>query len=232
MQKRHNAYADAIKSAQDELAVKYQPALRAMAFRLKERLPSSIDVNDLISVGTEELIKLARKYDDSLNDNFWGYARKRVNGAMLDYLRSLDPLSRNDRKIVKDIETLVNNYISEYDEEPSDEYLAKELNIDIEKIREAKLASSISYLMPIDEQVELATNEENSLDRLTKEDLINKITDILQTFNEREQLIIQLYFYEELSFKEISEILKISESRVCQLQTRVIEALRKGLMNG
>lgn len=231
MQRRLNAYASAIKNAQDELAIKYQPALRAMAFRLKERLPASIDVNDLISVGTEELIKLARRYDDLQNDNFWGYARKRVYGSMLDFLRSLDTLSRNNRKIVKDVEKLINDYINDNDEEPSDEYLANELGIDVEKIKEARIANSISYVIPLDEQLEVLSNEDTN-ERLDRENLIEQISEILETLSEREQLIIQLYFYEELSLKEISEILQVSESRVCQLQTRVINTLRKRLMNG
>ncbi|EAI2957687.1 RNA polymerase sigma factor FliA, partial [Campylobacter jejuni] len=66
------AYAQMLKKEQDELVLSYMPALRAMAFRLKERLPSSIDVNDLISIGVEEMIKLSRRYDKEQNDNFWG----------------------------------------------------------------------------------------------------------------------------------------------------------------
>ena len=68
-QKQLNAYKSTIKKEQDEIVLKYMPALRAMAFRLKERLPSSIDVNDLISVGVEEMIKLSRKYDKEQNDS-------------------------------------------------------------------------------------------------------------------------------------------------------------------
>jgi len=74
------------------------------AYRLKERLPSSVDFSDLSAIGTEVLIKLARRYDEVLNDSFWGYAKKRVYGSMLDYLRSLDILSRASRKLVKSIE--------------------------------------------------------------------------------------------------------------------------------
>lgn len=232
MQKQlKNAYASAIKNAQDELAVQYIPAVRAMGYRLYDRLPKSIEVNDLISVGMEELIKLARRYDETQNDNFWGYAKKRVHGAMLDYLRSLDTISRENRKIVRDVENIINKYMSENDEEPSDEYLAKELNIDVEKIKEARIAQAVSYVMPLSDQVEIVSSE-NILDELTKEDLIEKITDILSTLDEREQLIIQLYFFEELRLSEISEILNIGESRICQIQNKVINLIRQRLING
>jgi len=105
-----NLYAQDIKHKEDELAIQYLPAVKAMAFRLKERLLSSIDFLDLSAIGTEELIKLERRYDESLNDSFWGYAKKRVYGAMLDYLRSLDILSRASRKLVKAIDYAVEEY--------------------------------------------------------------------------------------------------------------------------
>ena len=66
-----NSYTQDIKHKEDELAIQYLPAVKAMAFRLKERLPSSIDFLDLAAIGTEELIKLARRYDEKLNDSFW-----------------------------------------------------------------------------------------------------------------------------------------------------------------
>ncbi|EAH7652024.1 sigma-70 family RNA polymerase sigma factor, partial [Campylobacter jejuni] len=149
------AYAQMLKKEQDELVLSYMPALRAMAFRLKERLPSSIDVNDLISIGVEEMIKLSRRYDKEQNDNFWGFARKRVNGSMLDYLRSLDVMSRNNRKIIKDIDAIMDEYFLEHECEPDDEYLAKKLDLDVEKIKEVRAAHAISYTLPIDEQIEL-----------------------------------------------------------------------------
>lgn len=226
-----NAYAEAIKKEQDELVLTYMPALRALAFRLKERLPSNIDVNDLISVGVEEMIKLSRKYDKEQNDSFWGYARKRVNGSMLDYLRSLDVLSRGNRKLVKDIDNLIDEYYREYECEPSDEYLANALNLDIEKIREAKIAHELSYVLPLEDQLE-CYSEDSTLDKIEKEFFLQKVNEILDTLKERDQLILQLYYYEELSLKEISEILDISESRISQIHRRLIKKLREGIISG
>lgn len=101
------------------------PALKAMAYRLRSRLPSSVEVNDLISIGTEAMVKLSHSYDKTQNDNFWGYVKQRVYGSMLDYLRSLDTISRNSRKLVKDIDHLIDEYYNKHQCEPSDEYLAK-----------------------------------------------------------------------------------------------------------
>ncbi|OUT06819.1 RNA polymerase sigma factor FliA [Campylobacter concisus] len=227
-QKQLNAYKSTIKKEQDEIVLKYMPALRAMAFRLKERLPSSIDVNDLISVGVEEMIKLSRKYDKEQNDSFWGYGKKRIYGSMLDYLRALDVVSRSDRKLVKSINIEIDNYFNTHEEEPSDEYLAEKLNEDIEKIREARGVSGIITILPIDEQMELIgqSDVEKSVE---KEDLILKIESALKDFDERDQMIVQLYYYEELNLKEISEIMNISESRISQIHKRLLDRIRRSL---
>ena len=227
-QKQLNAYKNTIKKEQDEIVLKYMPALRAMAFRLKERLPSSIDTNDLISIGVEEMIKLSRKYDKEQNDSFWGYGKKRIYGSMLDYLRTLDVVSRSDRKLVKSINSEIDNYFNEFEEEPSDENLAEKLNEDIEKIREARGVSGIIAILPIDEQMELIgqSDVEKSIER---EDLILKIEEALKDFDERDQMLVQLYYYEELNLKEISQIIYISVIIMSQIHKSVLDRIWRSL---
>ncbi|WP_104695055.1 RNA polymerase sigma factor FliA [Helicobacter salomonis] len=225
---KKSSYDAQIQSSQDALAIQYLPAVRAMAFRLKERLPSCVDSNDLVSVGTEELIKLARRYDTALNDSFWGYAKTRVNGAMLDYLRSLDIVSRTSRKLIKRIDHEVSKYYNEHGQEPDDLYLAQTLQESIEKIREAKVASDIYTNVPIDEQFN-AIEQDTVGVKLELEELMAHIYDILKTMSEREQLIIQLYFFEELNLSEIREVLGVTESRISQIIKEVIRKIRMSL---
>lgn len=212
----------------DELAVQFLPAVKAMAFRLKERLPSSVDVMDLISIGTEEIIKLSRRYDEAINDSFWGYARQRVYGSMLDYLRSLDVLSRSNRKLVKTIDYEVSKYLNEHHEEPSDAYLATLLKEDISKIREARAAHEIYSILPLNEQLNVY-NEETIDKKLEQDELLATIESILGGLTEREQQIIQLYYFDELNLKEISSILDITESRISQIHKAVIKKIRDKL---
>lgn len=221
-------YDQNIRYSQDELALQYLPAVRSMAYRIKERVPSSVDLNDLISIGTEELIKLARRYDNKINDSFWGYAKTRVNGAMLDYLRSLDIISRASRKLIKAIDAEVSKYFNEHQEEPSNEYLAKILGEDEGKIREAKVASDIYTLVPIDEQYNII-EQEDVLQKLERQELVEIISEILNKLSEREQMIMQLYFFEELNLSEIRDILNITESRISQIVKEVIKKIRKSL---
>ncbi len=223
-----HVYAQDIKHKEDELALQYLPAVKAMAFRLKERLPSSVDYMDLSAIGTEELIKLARRYDEKLNDSFWGYAKKRVYGAMLDYLRSLDILSRASRKLVKAIDYAIEEYRVTHEEEPTDEELAEILEEPIEKVHDARIASTIYTVMPLHDQLQVG-DEGEALAKIEKEELINVIKNVLGEFAEREQLIIQFYYFEELTLKEISDILNITESRISQIHKAVIYKIKESV---
>jgi len=224
----NNYYAQDIKHQEDELAIAYLPAVKAMAFRLKERLPSSVDFMDLSAIGTEELIKLARRYNELLNDNFWGYAKKRVYGAMLDHLRSLDILSRSSRKLVKAINYALEEYMLTHEEEPTDKELAEILNEDELKVHDARIASEIYTVMPLHDQLQIG-DEGSALVEIEKNELIEKIKIVLSAYKEREQMIIQLYYFEELTLKEISGILGITESRISQIHKSVIQKIRESV---
>jgi len=221
-------YREEIKHKEDELALQYLPAVKAMAFRLKERLPSSIDYMDLSAIGTEELIKLARRYDETINDSFWGYAKKRVYGAMLDYLRSLDMLSRASRKLVKAIDYAIEEYRVTNEDEPTDEELAEILGESLEKVHDARIASTIYTVMPLHDQLQVG-DEGAALATIEKEELVNVIHKVLREYSEREQLIIQFYYFEELTLKEISDILNITESRISQIHKSVIHKIKESV---
>jgi len=209
-----NHYTQDIKHKEDELAIQYLPAVKAMSFRLKERLPSSIDYMDLSAIGTEELIKLARRYDEKLN-------------------RSLDVLSRASRKLVKAIDYAVEEYRVTHDDEPTDKELSIILDEDIDKVHDARIASSIYTVMPLHDQLHVG-DEGAALARVEKEELVDVIKKVLDSYTQREQMIIQLYYFEELTLKEISDILSITESRISQIHKSVLQKIKQsvGVSNG
>lgn len=219
-------YCQELKHIEDQLALQYLPAVKAMSFRLKERLPSSIDYMDLCAIGTEELVKLARRYDEAQNDSFWGYAKTRVYGAMLDYLRSLDLVSRSSRRLIKEIDRAIERHLCENDSEPTNQELAIILNMEVEKVHDARIASDIYTVLPLDDQL---GNEFDggTLERMEYEELVDVIREVLTKFDEREQMIIQLYYFEELTLKEISEIVNITESRISQIHKSVIRRIKE-----
>lgn len=224
---KRNQYKKDAQKEQNDMVIQFMPAVRAMAYRLKERLPSSVDVNDLISIGVEEMIKLSRRYDKELNDSFWGYAKKRVYGSMLDYLRSLDIVSRSNRRLIKAIDAEISLYMTTNNQEPDDKYLAKKLNETVSKIREARAASEVTANIPLNEH--LITSGQNIEEMVERDQMIDLIKEILTTLAQREQTIIQLYYFEELNLKEISQILDISESRISQVHKKLIKQIREKL---
>jgi len=226
--KQPNPYSQNLKKEQDELVIQYLPAVRAMAYRLRERLPASVDVNDLISIGTEEMIKLSRRYDKDQNDSFWGYGKKRVYGSMLDFLRSLDTMSRSNRRLIKLVDHEITAYLGEHGKEPDDAYLAKVLGEDIEKVAEARNSAMIVSVMSLNEQITVLSAEDTA-QTVEKDQLMEMVHQILTHFSEREQMIIQLYYFEELNLKEISSILDISESRISQIHKKLLAKIKERL---
>jgi RNA polymerase sigma factor for flagellar operon FliA len=220
-------YDDHIRHYQDELAVQYLPAVKAMAYRLKERLPRSIEFDDLVSIGAEELIKLARRYDKNQNDSFWGYGKTRVYGAMLDYLRSLDIVSRANRKLIKMIDEVISQYMDEHGVEPENAYIAEILQEDEQKIKEVRRVAAIYNVLPLDDQLE--SEQKDTFAQIEQEELIEKIMEVLETMPKRDQMIMQMYYFEELTYKEISEILDITPSRISQVHKRVITKIRESI---
>ena len=220
-------YDTQLRYYQDELAVQYLPAVKAMVFRLKERLPQSVEFDDLVSIGAEELIKLARRYDKNQNDSFWGYAKTRVYGAMLDYLRSLDIVSRANRKLIKQIDEIIDQFLDENGVEPENSYIAEVLGEDIEKIKEARRAAAIYNVLPLHDQLE--SGEQDTFAMVEQEELIERIMEVLATMPKRDQLIMQLYYFEELTYKEISEILDITPSRISQVHKRVVSKIKQSI---
>jgi len=220
-------YDDHIRHYQDELAVQYLPAVKAMAYRLKERLPPSIEFDDLVSIGAEELIKLARRYDKQQNDSFWGYGKTRVYGAMLDYLRSLDIVSRANRKLIKTIDEAVQRYVDAHGVEPDNAWIAAQVGESEEKVKEARRVAAIYNVLPLDDHLEGTQKE--TFETIEQEELIEKILVILKTLPKRDQMIMQMYYFDELTYREISEILDITPSRISQVHKRVIEKIREQL---
>lgn len=146
---------------------------------------------------------------------------------MLDYLRSLDNVSRQTRTLIKRVDKAIATYYNTHQEEPDNAYLSEILGEEEEKIKEARIASEIYGVMPLEDQ--LGGESEETLERIEKEELVEIIEQILEQATQNEQLVIQLYYFEELNFKEISEVMEITESRVSQLHKAVIRKIRQYL---
>ncbi len=144
---------------------------------------------------------------------------------MLDYLRTLDVVSRANRKLIKAINRAIEIHLVTHNTEPSNEELAEILGEEVEKINDARIASDIYTVMPLDDQLQVGDGGA-ALEKVERDELVDVIKSILSDYSEREQLIIQLYYFEELTLKEISGILNITESRISQIHKSVIRKIK------
>ena len=109
--------------------------------------------------------------------------------------------------------------------------MAERLNLEVNKIKEVRQAHAVSYVLPLDEQMSYYT-EDDTIEKIERQALLEKVSGVLETLKEREQLIIQLYYYEELNLKEISDMLGISESRISQIHKKLLRKLRERVVSG
>ena len=218
----------------EELILKYLPLVKAIAFSLKRHLPPTIDVRDLIGHGIIGLIKALEKLDTQKNPE--SYLKIRIRGAMYDYLRSLDFGSRRIREKERKIKEALKELTEELGREPTDEEIAQKLGERVEDLQHDLSRISFSYILNLDD---IFTEERRSYEEvisskkvdveeeIVKKDLSEKLKKAIEKLDEREKLVIQLIFYEELPLKEIAGILGCSVSRVSQIKGEAIEKLRK-----
>lgn len=217
---------------QKDLVLSYLPLIRQTAYRIHRHLPPSVDVNDLIGYGILALIEALPKLDKSRNPT--AYLKLRIRGAMYDYLRSVDFASRNLRSREKTIRRAMEKLSMEKGKEASDEELAQFLGVSQEKLTEELQAISFSYLLSLDEMFQegrsyeelFESKEEGPEETVIKSDLREKLLKAIEKLDEREKLVLQLLYYEDIPLKEVAKLLGVSMARVSQIKASAIEKLK------
>jgi len=224
----------------DELLSCYLPLVRNVASRMAIGFPKSVEVGDLINTGVIGLIEAFRNFDPSRGVKFETYAVPRIRGAILDELRSLDWVPRSTRARAREIERALVKLEGKLGRTPNDVELAKALNYNLADLYKALDDSNCTVLLSLDEmiyreddnrqvpRVETVRTEskESVLHDLEKGELRAYLTIAISNLTEQEKLVIALYYYEELTLKEIGEVMSISESRVSQIHTKAVLKLR------
>jgi len=218
-----------------ELVLSYLPLVEQIAYRLYRHLPRSVDVRDLIGYGVLAVVEALPKLDKNRNPT--AYLKLRIKGAMYDYLRSIDFASRNVRSKEKAIRQALEKLSMEKGKEVSDEELAQFLGEDPERLKEDLQAISFSYLMSLEEiffegrsYEELFESKEESPEEVViKKDLREKLLKAIERLEEKEKLVLQLLYYEELPLKEVAKLLGVSMARISQIKSSAIEKLKSYL---
>jgi len=227
----------------ESMIVNYAYLVRRVAQRMAARLPSSVTLDELISAGCLGLIDAVDKYDPKRNVNIKTYAVHRIKGAILDELRSMDWYSRSMRKKIRDIEKAVAAVEEREERNAKDWEVAEEMGIELEQY--FKFLSEIhdAALLNLDEHIrnhdnEIITKKTFQEQIISKDDpsknlalleLKQAVSSAISGLSEKEQLVVSLYYNEELTFNEIGSILNLTESRICQIHTMVLVKLKNRL---
>lgn len=220
------------KDVRDRLVEAYLPLVHIIAGRLAISLPSHVDRDDLISSGFFGLLDAVERYDYKLGNKFETYAGVRVRGAMLDYLRSKDWISVSLRQKIRHYERAVRDLEAKIGRSATDEEVARKMNISLKDLKELIKQMSMATVVPLEDYVgiDVTAESDNNPETFIEKKAMNKIlAEAIDKLPERERLIVSLYYSEELTLREIGEILNLSEARICQLHTKAIFRLRGSL---
>ena len=228
----------------DQLIMDYAPLIRFVAQRIASRLPSNIDIDDLISAGVIGLMDAIEKYDPSRDNKFKTYAEFRIRGAILDELRSQDWVPRSVRDKAKRIERAYAELEQRYGRAVTDTEISDALGMELDdyhemvaKVKAVTLLSvddlSVPYQNERKSLLDLieSSNSRNPFAQLKSKSVRNLLMANIEELPEKQKLVLSLYYYEDLNLKEIGRILEVTESRVSQLHTQAVEKLRSKLKN-
>ncbi len=238
------------QALRDRLILTYAPLVKYVAGRLGSGLPAHVDEGDLVSYGLLGLIGAIERYEPDRDVKFETYAIARIKGAIIDELRAMDWVPRSVRSRAREIERAIAALEAKSGRAPTDEEIAKKVGITVEELEDSLTDIGRSSIAALDElwtvsdggdQIALidtvedadAPDPQHSLSATETKEAIAEtkeaIADAIARLPEREKLVVTLYYYEELTLREIGEVLGVTESRVSQLHTKAILRLKARL---
>jgi RNA polymerase sigma factor for flagellar operon FliA len=228
----------------DRLILTYAPLVKYVAGRLGSGLPAHVDEGDLVSYGLLGLIGAIERFDPERDIKFETYAISRIKGSIIDELRALDWVPRSVRARARDIERAIGELEAKLGRAPTDEEIASKVGLSEEDLADSLSEISRSSIAALDElwtvsstggdQIALIDTIEDTQgpqpqSALAETEMKEAIADAIARLPEREKLVVTLYYYEELTLREIGEVLGVTESRVSQLHTKAVLRLKARL---
>ena len=219
----------------EQLILEYANVVNLVAGRLSMYLGYTVDYDDLVGYGIFGLIDAIDKYDMAKNVKFETHASLRIRGSILDQIRKMDWIPRTLRQKQKKMETAVTKLESELGRAATSQEVADELGIAVEEYENWKAEAEFTNLVSLDDYLEQGTEGrmetfgatfQQPESAIQKKELKEMLVDALKKLTEKEQKVITLYYYEELTLKEISQILSVSESRISQLHTKALQKIK------
>lgn len=223
----------------EQIIVEYANLVKIVAGRLSMYLGYTVEYDDLVGYGTFGLIDAIDKFDLLKGVKFETYASLRIRGAILDQIRKMDWIPRTLRQKQKKIDQAYQKLELEYGRPGTDEEIAKEIGISTDELSTWQNQTKVTNLISLDEFLEQGAEVRVDADAsshfeqpervMEKEEMKQILIETLEQLTENERKVITLYYYEDLTLKEISHILEVSESRVSQLHTKALQKMRQKL---
>ena len=219
--------------SRDVLVQSFTQKVKIIAWRLKAKLPEHVEVNDLYSAGSLGLLESLGKFDPGVGVKLETYVENRIRGAMLDELRRQDWLSRGMRHNIRLIEQAKTTCEQNNGQSPSEEDLQKATGLNAKEVEQALDALEKQVWLSLDNleshNVPVSSGEDKENEpysSVMQNELIEKMSEFIQELTRREQLVLSLYYEQELTMKETSQVLEITEGRVSQLHNQALQKLR------
>jgi RNA polymerase sigma factor FliA len=219
----------------EDLIIKYAPLVKKIAERMAMRLPPQISKDELIGPGILGLFDAIDKFDSTKGIQFRTYANLRIKGAILDELRKMDWLSRSVRRNINRVEDSIRGLELKFGRAPKDDEIAEDMGLDIESYHKMIGKSCGVNLLSLDELMldgatpkisKQVSDVPSPFDDLKVKEIKTVISKALSTLSKKEQLVMSLYYYDELTLKEIAKVLDLTESRISQIHSKAIIRLR------
>ncbi len=227
----------------ENIILEYAPLVKVVAGRLSMYLGYNVEYEDLVSYGVFGLIDAIDKFDLLKDVKFETYASLRIRGAILDQIRKMDWIPRTIRQKQKKIDAVIKDVETRYGRNATDEEIASGLGITPEEYLEWQSQMKITNIVSLNEFLEQGSEVPNEAMKtksaqfdspeevVAKTELKQMLVQSLEILTEKERRVIELYYYEDLTLKEISSILEVSESRISQLHTRALQKMKTKLGN-
>src|ERR671929_314050 len=228
------------RAARDELVVRYAPLVKYVIGRMAISLPAAMDSDDVLSAGTVGLLHAIDRFDPEQGVRFETYALQRIRGAIIDTIRSLSPLSRGAGRRARLLDETTAALAQQLGRAPTQEEIATELGVDMQELGRMLLESAHVIVSldgagsggDDDSEVQslrdlLHDADQAGTDEVVEEnELVERLSAAIESLPPRDRLVLNLYYHEELTLKEISKVIEVSESRVSQIHTAAVMKLR------
>lgn len=227
------------QALREKIIIAYAPLVKTVAGRLYMYLGNNVEFDDLVGYGIFGLIDAIDKYDYSKDIKFETYASLRIRGAILDQIRKMDWIPRTIRQKQRQIEEAAKSVEKDTGKTASDDQVAERLGISEDEYVSWQSQVNVTNLISLNEFMETGSEpvsdaKHNSTfvepeEKVSKDELKEVLQDAMEDLTEKEKKVIVLYYYEDLSLKEISNVMEVSESRVSQLHTKALMKMRKSM---